>query len=73
VTLPARPSLTATPSASGIQFSWPLASGNFQVLTADQATGPWSTLVLPLITNGGTVSVMCSPTNQQQFYRLSGQ
>ena len=73
VTLPPQPTLTATPSGGNLQFSWPLATGTFQVQTADEPIGPWTTIVLPLVTNGGNVSCLCLLTNQQQFFRLHGQ
>ena len=73
VTLPSKPVLAAAVSGGQLQFSWSLAAGTFQVQTANQPTGPWTSVVLPLVTNGGNVSVMCSSTNQQQFFRLEGQ
>ena len=73
VTLPPQPMVSVTSAAGGLQFNWPLASGTFQVQTANQPSGPWTSLVLPLVTNGANVSAACFPTNQQQFFRLQGQ
>ncbi len=73
VTLPPAPKLALTAAGSNLQFSWPLADGTFTVQTASQPQGPWTTIVLPMTTNGGNVTVTCSPTNQQQYFRLKGQ
>ena len=73
VTLPSAPKLALTNAGSHLQFNWPLADGTFSVQTASQPQGPWTTIVLPLTTNGGNVTVTCNPTNQQQYFRLQGQ
>jgi hypothetical protein len=74
VVLPPQPVLDLTGSTGqNLQFNWSLASGTFQVQAADSPLGPWTTVVLPMITNGDKVSVNVSPTNQNQFYRLQGQ
>jgi hypothetical protein len=73
VVLPPQPALAVTETGKALQFSWQLAAGTFQVQTAEQPIGPWTTLILPLITNGANVSCMCSLTNQAQFFRLQGQ
>ncbi len=73
VTLPAQPTLGTAKTGSGLQLSWPLATGTFQVQTANSLFGPWTTIALPVITNGANATVTVSPTNQQQYYRLSGQ
>jgi hypothetical protein len=73
VTLPAQPALAATGMAGGLQLSWPATSGTFQVQTADSPLGPWTTVSLPIITNGVNAAVTVSPTNQQQYFRLQGQ
>jgi hypothetical protein len=65
--------LAATVNGASVQFSWSLAAGTFQVQAANKPTGPRSTLVLPLITNGANVNVISTSTNQQQFFRLQGQ
>jgi hypothetical protein len=73
VVLPPQPSLVVTGAGQNLQLGWPVASGTFQVQTADNPLGPWTTIVLPMLTNGGNVSVTVWPTNQQQYYRLQGQ
>jgi hypothetical protein len=73
VILPAQPALAATGMAGGLQLSWPATSGTFQVQTADSPLGPWTTVGLPIITNGANAAVTVSPTNQQQYFRLQGQ
>jgi hypothetical protein len=73
VTLPPQPSISVAGTGANLNLSWQLASGTFQVQAATNLLGPWSTVVLPLITNGGNVSVTCLLTNQQQYYRLEGQ
>ena len=74
VVLPVQPNLAAIVSGGKLQFNWALATGTFQVQTANQPTGPWTTLTLPLTTNGANVSCLLTPSNQQQqFYRLLGQ
>ena len=73
VVLPSQPSVTVTGAGTGLQLSWPMVAGAFEVQTAAMPVGPWTTIVMPLITNGANVSVMVSPTNQQQYFRLLGQ
>lgn len=73
VTLPPQPNLTGTVSGGKLQFGWALASGTFQVQTASQPGGPWTTIVLPLTTNGASVNSVLSYTNHQQYFRLLGQ
>ena len=73
VVLPAQPSLAVTSTGSGLQLTWPLTNGTFQVQAADNVLGPWTTLVLPLTTNGGNAVVSVLFTNQQQYFRLTGQ
>jgi hypothetical protein len=74
VVLPPQPVMDLTGSTGqNLQFNWSLASGSFQVQAADSPLGPWTTIVLPMITNGDKVSVNVSPTNQSTFYRLQGQ
>jgi hypothetical protein len=73
VILPAQPPLAATGMAGGLQLSWPAISGTFQIQAADSPLGPWTTVSLPIITNGPNATVTVSPTNQQQYFRLQGQ
>lgn len=73
VVLPSQPALAATVANGRVQFNWSLSSGTFQVQTASQPMGPWTTLALPLTTTGTNVSCGLSFTNQQQYFRLSGQ
>jgi hypothetical protein len=73
ISLPPQPTLSITTAGSSLQFGWSLNAGSFQVQAASQPSGPWTTLVLPLVTNGTTVSVTCAGTNQQQYFRLMGQ
>ena len=73
VTLPAQPALGVAKTGSGLQLSWPLATGTFSVQTANSVFGPWTTIALPMVTNGANATVTVSPTNQQQYYRLQGQ
>jgi hypothetical protein len=73
VVLPSQPNLSATVAGGKLQFSWSLGAGTFQVQTASQPTGPWTTLALPLTTDGVNVTCGLTSTNQQQYYRLSGQ
>ena len=60
-------------TAAKLQLAWPLDSGTFQVQTATNPLGPWTTVILPIITNGADAGVTILRTNQQQFYRLEGQ
>jgi hypothetical protein len=74
VTLPPQPFVAVTGAGANLQLSWPIASGSFQVQTSDSMLGPWTTIVLPIITNGANVYVTVpSTTNQQQYFRLQGQ
>ena len=73
VVLPAQPTLAAAPQAGNLNFTWALDTGTFQVQTASQLSGPWTTLALPLVTNGNNVSCVFLQTNQQQYFRLQGQ
>ncbi len=73
VALPAQPILGAAGMAGGLQLSWPVTSGTFQVQAADSPAGPWTTVSLPIITNGANAAITVSPTNQQQYFRLQGQ
>jgi hypothetical protein len=73
VALPPRPTVGAKATASNLQLSWEASDGSFQVQTASSPTGPWTTVVLPLATNGASVNVMVTTTNKQQYYRLVGQ
>jgi len=70
---PPQPSLSIAAADSGLQFTWSVGAGSFQVQSSPQPSGPWTTLVLPLTTNGTTVSTTCTGTNQQQYFRLMGQ
>jgi hypothetical protein len=60
-------------SGGTLQFNWLLASGTFQVQTANQPSGPWTTVTLPLTSDGTNVSCAVSTTNLQQYFRLTGQ
>jgi len=73
VVLPAQPTLEATMVNGQLQFNWALNTGAFQVQVADQPTGPWTTLTLPLATNAANVTSVLTTTNQQQYFRLQGQ
>jgi len=73
VVLPPQPAVSVTGTGAKMQLSWPIATGTFQVQTSDSMIGPWTTIVLPIITNGANASVIVSPTNQQQYFRLEGQ
>jgi hypothetical protein len=73
VVLPQRPTVGAAAMGSNLQLSWAVGDGSFQVLTATNPAGPWTTVILPLVTNGANVNVMVTTTNQQQYYRLVGQ
>ena len=72
VVLPAQPTLAATMANGQVQFNWALNSGTFQVQVADQPTGPWTTLALPVVTNDASVTSVLTTTNQQQYFRLLG-
>ncbi len=76
VVLPPQPVMAlSSVTRSGMQLSWQLDAGTFQVQGADSLLGPWTTLVLPLTTNGANVSVTVPITTAQhlQFFRLLGQ
>jgi len=73
VTLPPQPTLLATKVGENLQLTWPVASGSFQVQSANSVYGPWSIADLTIITNGVDVTVTVTATNQQQYYRLLGQ
>ena len=72
VVLPSQPTLGATFNAGQLQFNWSLSTGTYQVQTADQPSGPWTTVTLPYTTNGDNVSCSLVSTNQQKFFRLLG-
>ncbi len=55
-----------------LQLTWPIAAEAYQVLMANSPLGPWTVAVLPITTNGASVSVTVTPTNQQQYFRLLG-
>jgi hypothetical protein len=73
VVLPLPPTLQTLMTAGNLQLTWPVSSGSFLVQSADNLSGPWNNLALPVITNGSSVTVTVLATNQQQFYRLIGQ
>jgi hypothetical protein len=73
VVLPSQPTLGATFNAGQLQFNWSLNTGTYQIQSADQPTGPWTTVTLPLTTNGNSVGCSLVSTNQQKFFRLLGQ
>ena len=68
-----QPTLMLTGSGKNLQLSWPAGSGSLQVQAADSPIGPWTTIILPIITNGANATIMVPSTNQQQFFRLQGQ
>jgi hypothetical protein len=67
-----QPKLTSVGTHSGLRLGWTLGTGTFQVETALSPVGPWTPIVLPLVTNGNSVTVSVAPTNQHQFFRLVG-
>ena len=67
---PPLPALALKGAGGQMQLAWPAGSGSFQVQAADSPLGPWTTLSLPVITNGANATIMISPTNQQLFFRL---
>jgi hypothetical protein len=69
---PTQPVLTASLAGANLQLTWATSSGTFQIQTAISPSGPWSTTSLPLTTNGTSATVTVTATNQQQYYRLSG-
>ncbi|HEX9047572.1 MAG TPA: immunoglobulin domain-containing protein, partial [Verrucomicrobiae bacterium] len=77
VALPPQPTMAVAginaSHGGGMQLTWQTNSGTFQVQCADSVAGPWTTVVLPLVTNGADVSVTVTPTNQHQYFRLQGQ
>jgi hypothetical protein len=73
VVMPQRPTVGAAAMGSNLQLSWAVGDGSFQVEMATTPAGPWTTVILPLVTNGASVNVMVTTTNQQQYYRLVGQ
>jgi hypothetical protein len=72
VVLPSQPTLGAMFNAGQLQFNWSLSTGTYQIQTADQPAGPWTTVTLPYTTNGNSVSCSLVSTNQQKFFRLLG-
>lgn len=73
VTLPPQPAVAVTGASGKLQLSWPLATGTYQVQTSASPSGPWTAIILPVVTNGATATVTVSSTNQQQYFRLQGQ
>jgi hypothetical protein len=59
------PALSLTPASGGLSLAWPAGAGSYSLQSAPALGGPW-TLVPGLVTN----SVLLSPTNAAQFYRL---
>ncbi|HEX9047054.1 MAG TPA: immunoglobulin domain-containing protein [Verrucomicrobiae bacterium] len=60
-------------SGAGLQLNWPLSAGACQVQWAENLSGPWTTMMAPLETNGANISVTVTPTKQRQFFRLQAQ
>ena len=73
VVLPPPPTLQTLMTANNLQLTWPDSSGSFLLQSADNLSGPWSNVALPIITNGSSATVTVQATNQQQFYRLVSQ
>jgi len=74
VVLPLQPTIVTTATGTNLQLTWPVATGNFQVQVASNLFGPWATIVIPMITNGGNVTATVPPSGFQQiYYRLTGQ
>jgi hypothetical protein len=69
-TIISQPALATSGTGGNLHLSWPVASGTFQVQTADSPSGPWTTIAMPTFTNGANAVVTVSPTNQQQYFRL---
>jgi len=67
------PTLTTKMTNGQLQMSWPIATGDFQVESASSLRGPWSFSGLAIMTNGANAIVTVGATNQQQYFRLSGQ
>jgi hypothetical protein len=55
------------------QLTWPIATGTFQVQSADNPLGPWINATLTITTNGANATITVTATNQQQYFRLVGQ
>ncbi len=72
-TAPPQPSLNLVGGGANLQLSWPIGSGTYQVEAANSPLGPWTTITLPIITNGANAVISVPPTNQQQYFRLHGQ
>jgi hypothetical protein len=53
-----------------MQLSWPVVSGAFQVQTAESPLGPWTTIAVPIITNGVNAIAILPSTNEHQYFRL---
>jgi hypothetical protein len=74
VVLPPPPTLGVAADSAGLQLTWQVGAGTFEVQFSDSPLGPWTTFDdLSLTTNGPNVSVRVIPTGQQQFFRLQGQ
>ena len=74
VVLPLQPTIVTTATGTSLQLTWPIATGNFQVQAASNILGPWTTIVFPMVTNGGNVTATVPPGGFPQFYyRLTGQ
>jgi hypothetical protein len=73
VILPPPPSVTTTKTGANLQLTWPISTGTFQVQLANSPTGPWTNTTLTITTNGASATVTVSATNQQQYFRLTGQ
>ena len=73
VTLPPQPTLTTAVTGAGLQLTWAVSTGTFQVQSADSPLGPWTNASMAIVTNGANVTVTVTATNQQQYFRLVGQ
>jgi hypothetical protein len=71
VVLPPGPSVQVVAEGKNVTLTWPV--GASEVLTATNLAGPWQPLNVSLATNGFNISASVPATNQQQFFRLSGQ
>ena len=71
VVLPPGPSVQVVAEGKNVILTWPV--GASEVLTATNLAGPWQPLNVSLATNGFNISASVPATNQQQFFRLSGQ
>jgi hypothetical protein len=67
------PTLQTLMTTNNLQLTWPVSSGSFLLQSADNLSGPWSNVAVPIITNGSSATVTVQATNQQQFYRLISQ